>query len=354
MHADFPCCLISVHVFFPPHPDELDCGADYEWVIQNEFPVTSPMSVPPGDQARTRAQIAGATGLVAISACGFGSIPVFVLLAASAGSTLLTTLTWRYALALVPLFVIAGGWRGFDSMSRQRGRRLLVIGGGGQATIAFVSLTALVYIPAATLSFLFYTYPAWVALLAAVRRTEPLTARRLAALALSLSGIVIMIGAPGSAELDPLGVGIALLSAIIYAVYLPTINALQRGVDPAAASVLIALGAGIILALLGVAAGQLKVALSAHAWLAITGFALVSTVIAFITLLRGMAVIGPVRTAIVSTVEPFWTALLSATILAQPLTTGTLAGGVLIATAVLLLQFPQRTRAQLPGTEPSP
>lgn len=45
-----------------------------------------------------------------------------------------------------------------------------------------------------------------------------------------------------------------------------------------------------------------------------------------------------VRTAILSTVEPFWTALLAALVLAQPLTHSTLIGGFVIVIAILLLQ----------------
>src|SRR5205823_11075866 len=61
------------------------------------------------------------------------------------------------------------------------------------------------YIPAGTLSFLFYTYPAWVAIIARLRRLEPLTPTRLVALAMSLFGVVVMVGSPTAAALDPRG-----------------------------------------------------------------------------------------------------------------------------------------------------
>jgi drug/metabolite transporter (DMT)-like permease len=46
-----------------------------------------------------------------------------------------------------------------------------------------------------------------------------------------------------------------------------------------------------------------------------------------------------VRTAIVSTVEPFWTALLGGLVLRLALGPRTLLGGVCIAAAVVLLQL---------------
>jgi drug/metabolite transporter (DMT)-like permease len=84
-------------------------------------------------------------------------------------------------------------------------------------------------------------------------------------------------------------------------------------------------------------------------WGAIATLAVVSTVLAFIAFLRGLAVIGPVRTAIVSTVEPFWTALLGSLVLAQRLGPRTLAGGVCIAAAVILLQVGSHTRTAAPS-----
>jgi drug/metabolite transporter (DMT)-like permease len=85
--------------------------------------------------------------------------------------------------------------------------------------------------------------------------------------------------------------------------------------------------------------GDITVDLHRTAWLAILLLAVVSTVGAFLGFLRGLRVLGPVRTAIVSTVEPFFTALMGAWLLDQPLTATTLLGGAFIAAAVILLQL---------------
>ena len=63
-----------------------------------------------------------------------------------------------------------------------------------------------------------------------------------------------------------------------------------------------------------------------------------STIIAFITFLRGVEVLGAVRAAILSTSEPFFTAVYALVILSQPLPGTTLAGGALIVCAILLLE----------------
>ena len=70
--------------------------------------------------------------------------------------------------------------------------------------------------------------------------------------------------------------------------------------------------------------------------------ALVSTTAAFILFLKGLAALGPLRSAIISTVEPFFTAVLAAAVLSQPLKASTFAGGAMVATAVILLAVTRR------------
>ena len=77
-----------------------------------------------------------------------------------------------------------------------------------------------------------------------------------------------------------------------------------------------------------------------------------ASAVLFAFFLRGLAEIGPVRTAIVSTIEPFWTALLGGIVLGQHVGPRTLAGGLLIAVAVILLQLGQRA-AVLPTADPA-
>jgi drug/metabolite transporter (DMT)-like permease len=136
------------------------------------------------------------------------------------------------------------------------------------------------------------------------------------------------------------GILLALGSAVLYAIYIPSIAHLQKGVEPAAAASYIFLGAGAIFLVIGGATGTLGNLLlpSAPAWLAAGGVALLCTAIAFIAFLRALPVLGSVRTAIICTVEPFYTAVAAALFFGQALTISTIAGGAFIAAAVVLLQ----------------
>jgi drug/metabolite transporter (DMT)-like permease len=153
-----------------------------------------------------------------------------------------------------------------------------------------------------------------------------------------------MVGGSATASGNAIGVLLALGAAVCYAIYIPTLERLQQGLTPISTALLVSLGAMIAFMAIAAFNRELTFALHRTAWIAIVILALVSTVAAFHLFLGGLAVLGPVRTAIVSTVEPFAAALLGAALLAQPLTGPTLLGGALIIAAVVLLQRSGRAR----------
>jgi len=278
-----------------------------------------------------------ATLLIVVSALSFGSISVLTVLTTNAGVPLLTAMAWRYVVGAVLLGVVAQV-RHIRSLHRQRIVYLMLIGGVGQALITYLSLHALEYIPVGPLAFLFYTYPAWVALLAAVRRTERLTPIRVFALVLALVGVTIMVGTPAE-KLNPVGVMLALGSALLYSVYLPALERVQDGIPALLSTFLLIVGAAISFVAAALLGGELFVPRGTAVWSNIFLLALVSTVIAFSTLIKGLSVLGPVRTAIIATVEPFFTATLGALVLGNQFGAATLIGGVFIAAAVLVIEW---------------
>src|SRR2546423_3754963 len=284
-----------------------------------------------------------ATLLIVVSALSFGSISVLTILTTETGVSLLTAMAWRYVLGAALLLAIIGV-KQLESVPRRRLVQLLLIGGLGQALITYLSLHALEYIPVGPLAFLFYTYPAWVALIAAVRRTEKLTSMRAIALTLALVGVTVIVGTPSTDRLNPVGVILALASALLYSVYLPSLDHLQEGIPALVSTFLLIVGAAVTFVIAAFFAHELYFPVTVSVWSNIVMLALISTVIAFSALIKGLSVLGPVRTAIVATVEPFFTAMLGVAVLGNQLTLTTLVGGILIAGAVLLIQWSSNRR----------
>ena len=271
------------------------------------------------------------------AAFGFSTIAIFTTLLANAGTPLFAAMLGRYIVATMVLIALSGGVAAMR-LPGKRVAQLAGIGGLGQALIAFLSLSALEYIPAAMLVFLFYTFPAWVALRAAILRTERLTGTRLLSLILSFVGVVIMVGWPGAQAVHPLGAGLALTAAVVYALFIPLIDTLRAGVSAVVATAWVAVGATVIFLVAALTAGDLVAPSTPLSWLYVVGLGTVSTALAFTLFLHGLQVLGPVSTAIITTAEPFFVATLAALVLDQPITPQTVVGGSLIAIAVLVLQ----------------
>lgn len=276
-----------------------------------------------------------ATLLVLLAAAGFGSISTLMVIAQRHGLTVAATMALRYACA-APFLALVAGRPALRAASPRRVAALVLLGGLGQVGISFISLSALAWLDVATLGFLFYTFPAWVTLMSAARGIERIDGRKLLALALALAGIAVIVGRPGA--LPMAGLVRALGAALIYAVYIPLLHWLRGPLSAAAASAYVIAGAGVMFLAGATLRGEFHGGLDGTAWSVVAVLALWCTVVTFIAFLNGLAVLGPVRTAIISTFEPFWTAMLGVVVLGQPAGPGTLAGGALIAGAVLLLQ----------------
>lgn len=263
------------------------------------------------------------------------------VLAERNGLPLVTAMAWRYtlgsALLLYPALHALRHSR--VAIPADRVLRLALIGSIGQGAVTFISLYALNYVAVGLLAFLFYTYPAWLALISTVRRSEAITATRAAALAISLLGIAVMIGPISAATVNPKGVLIALGGALLYAIYLPALGNAQQGIPPMFATFLVVFGATISFVLVAVVTGNTTSPSSVRGWLIVLLLGTVCTFVAFSALLKGLRSLGPVRTSIIGTIEPFFTAILGALVLGELLTARIFIGGTMIATAVVLLQL---------------
>lgn len=274
-----------------------------------------------------------AIALVLGAALCFASLSVIVLLALRTGTELLVVLQWRFGLAAFVLLMIV---RERAMLPARRWMPLVVIGMIGQFAVTFVNLSALNFIRPAALTFLFFTYPAWVVAGAAMFGWAPLDRRRALAIGLALTGVAIMLR-PGSQDLlDPRGVALGLAAALLYAAYLPTLSKVQTGVPPLVAAFYVILGATISYAIASLLFAEQQLPASVQAWQLIGVLAIISTVVPFGLLIAGVSVLGAVKTSIAGTAEPFFTSLLAVLLLGDALRPATIGGGALIAAAVVL------------------
>jgi drug/metabolite transporter (DMT)-like permease len=269
-------------------------------------------------------------GLVALSTVAYGLLPVFGKVAYAAGVRPMALLAWRYVIAALVLALLE---RGHRPPLRVR-LRLWAIGG----IFVFNSVAyfrALEIIPASVTSLVLYVYPVLVALLAGALGLERLRLRVLAAAGAAFAGCALTAGgAPQGARLASAGVAWALAAALVYALYLVASARFGEGVPARQLALHVAQVAGIACIGLGLADGGLGVPADPRAVASVLGIAVVSTVLAMVTFLAGMALIGPTRASVLSSLEVVVTLALAALFLDERLSGWQWLGAALILAAV--------------------
>jgi drug/metabolite transporter (DMT)-like permease len=282
------------------------------------------------------------TAFCLASGAAFGAMAVFGKLAYGQGATVGTLLTVRFAVAAVVLWmvVLAVGVR------RPRRRDVaagLALGACAYSLQAGGYFAALRRMDAALVSLLVYAFPAIVAVSAAALGTERLDRRRVAALALSSGGLVLVVGGAGAGRLDPLGCALALGAAVVYSGYILAGASVAPRVHPLLLPALVCTGAAASLSAGAAALGELQpraVTLAGWGWLAC--LAVVSTVGAIGLFLAGLRRVGPTTASILATVEPVVTVALAFLVFGESPGMIQLAGGALVLAAVPALTVPSR------------
>jgi drug/metabolite transporter (DMT)-like permease len=281
--------------------------------------------------------------LLALSTMAYGVLPILGKIAYSAGVGVLPLLAWRYVVAAL---LIAGLERGPLPPLRER-LRLWAIGSVFVLnSIAY--FRALQEIPASVTALVLYTYPVIVALLAALLGVERLTGRAVLAALGAFAGCALTArGAPSGAPLPLSGVAWALAAALVYASYIVLSSRFGAGVPARVLALHLAQAAAAICVALALADGGLALPLDPRALLSVAGIGVVSTVVAMTAFLAGMALVGPTRASVLSSLEVIVTLVLAFLLLGERLGPRQWAGAGLILGAVVFQNLGVLRRAMM-------
>jgi drug/metabolite transporter (DMT)-like permease len=284
--------------------------------------------------------------LVLAAAVAYGTMPIFSKLAYAAGVSMSALLAYRFVLAAA-LFAVLG----WNAPAIPWRRRLLLWGVGtvfvGNA-LAYV--TALQHTPAAVISLLLYTYPVLVTLLAALFGLERLRPRGVLAALLAFAGCALTAAGASLSGVSLKGVTLALVSALIYALYVVVSSRLASDIPAQTAAAHLAQACAVFFLVAGAVRGELGMPPTVTAWGLVAAIAVVCTVIALRTFLAGLALIGPARASVASSVEVLVTIGLAVAFLGERIGPREMLGGTLILGAVALHNLrPQWRRGRAAG-----
>ena len=191
-----------------------------------------------------------------------------------------------------------------------------------------------------TAAILLYSSPAFVVLLAWLFLRETLGTLRILALALTFSGIFLVVGGydPAALEVGPLVLATGLLSGLTYGLYSIFGKPLAGHLDPAVI-LSYALGVGaLLLVLAALPKLHTLVGLSFGSYALLFTLAVVHTSLAFGLYTVGLRRLDAGQAAIVATVEPVVAGALGVVLLGEALTVPKLAGAFLVLAGAGLAQ----------------
>jgi len=304
-----------------------------------------------GSRARTAATGSAdpvGAALVALTAMQFGGVVVLGKVITDSGLPIPSFLAFRFGTAAVLLAVAVVAMRLPLAAARGEGWKLFVLGMFGYATESAFFFVALRHGTAATVTLLFFTYPALVSLLAFVTGKGlpgPLLG---VALACAVAGAALVVVTGQGIQIDGLGVLFAFSAAATFSLYLIGADAVLKETSSPAGAMWVSGSAAAGLAVYALLSGSAHVPGGTHQWVPVLATG-VFTAGAFVCLFAGLRRLGAVRTSIVSATEPLAASALAAIFLHQSIRPGVAVGGVLIlAGAVVASLARQPPPAEVP------
>lgn len=192
---------------------------------------------------------------------------------------------------------------------------------------------------------LLYTSPLWVALMSALFFRERMTPRKIAALAMAMTGCVLIAGMTSGASLTPAALGIGLAAGFFFALYSIFSRVALRHYSSETVTFYTFFVAALALTFVGNPGHIVSVVLaSPSVALWGVGISLVCTVFPYILYTKGLGYMDTSRAANLATAEPLVGSALGIFAFGETVSAAKLCGMALVLGAVVVLNLPQRCK----------
>jgi drug/metabolite transporter (DMT)-like permease len=269
--------------------------------------------------------------LLALAQFAIGAAAIFARFALGGGGPIAISAA-RLSLAAIPIVILAllrGAYRVRDVATERR----LAYAAIALALHFALWIASLRYASVAVSTLLVCSTPIWTELyaVARTRRARPIV---IASVLLALAGVAIVVGLPSKTE-TPLGIALAIGGAIAIAIYLVLVRASDARYGTLDVIARTYPGAAIVLLALAFAFHDpFPAGTATLAWGGIIAMALISQLFGHTALNAAVRRLSPTFVATATLIEPAIAGALAAVIFHERLTSGTLAGAIIILTAI--------------------
>lgn len=270
-----------------------------------------------------------------ISAVSFGLIPLFILPIKQIGFPMDTTLFYRFFFSSMMVGALMIYRKDNFKINLREASILMVLGLFYAFSSEFLFL-GYDYLSAGIASTALFVYPVIVALIMFFVYKEKLSKMSAFSLALAFFGVIILCVKEGSLDINFIGLGIVLLSALCYALYMVIVNKARLPISGFKLSFYSMLFTSLYyLGKVGVN-GETLMLPNYELLLNFLVFALVTTLVSSLALVYAIKSIGSTPTAILGALEPIIAVLISVLMFGEDFTVNLLIGIILILTGVIL------------------
>ena len=208
---------------------------------RGRFQRPSPSWTRPLTQADPRAAELKAVAAAAIGSISVGFVPMFISGLQKAGMNTVSTLVWRYIVALAILIPLAL-WRHRLADEWHKGGKWLVLNGLTLGVVqVFCYFKAIETLPTSVVVTLFYCYPVLTLVLDRALFGLTFGPAKLVGVLIIIVGVALTSwpGLVGASALDPRGMSYVLFTAFAYALYIAAAYPVTKKVAPLASAVFI-------------------------------------------------------------------------------------------------------------------
>ena len=286
------------------------------------------------DKRRLLGYIAGI-----LAGVSYGTNPLFGKAMMESGVPIMVMLFFRYAFAALFLAALMLFKKESFRATRSNLGLLILLGlfFAGSSITLFCSYE---YIPSGLATTLIYLYPVIVALMMVFLRIYP-GWQTWTAIAATFVGIVLLSTPSGDVPIRPLGVLLAVGSALCYSFYLVIINRSKRirNVSEHTLTFYSLVTGAILFAIIRtIQGGGMLTGVDTFAdWGNLIGLALIPTMVSMLTIAISSRYIGPTKTAVLGVFEPLTAILIGTMVFGEALTTKMVVGIAICVAAVVFM-----------------
>ena len=275
----------------------------------------------------------------------YGLNPLFAVPLMNKGAAIESILFFRYSFAVILLgaFLMLTK-QSFKITAKQAG--VLLVLGLLYTSSSLCLFEAYNYIASGLATTLIFLYPVLVAIIMVFLRVVPSWPVWLA-IAATFGGVMIMTQGSGGESIDPIGVALSLGSALVYALFIVTINR-SKAIAEISNTLLtfyaLTVGAVIFLGKILLSETEITAGITTGGdWLNLVGLALLPTIVSTATLAIATRNIGATKASVLGVFEPITAILVGTLMFGEPLTSNIVIGiGIAIVAVTFMISVTKR------------